>query len=70
MVPQFKLNKLRIDGFEVDAPVGLSELLNTAGAWGPRGNVDQLNKKTERQNGRLVTTVFLIESSKGESCEM
>lgn len=59
MVPQFKLTKLKIDGFEVDAPVGLSELLNKAGAWGTRGNVDHLNQKTERRNGQLVTTFFL-----------
>lgn len=59
MTPQFKLNKLRIDGFEVDAPVGLSELLNRAGAWGPRENVDRLNQTTEQRNGRLVTTIFL-----------
>lgn len=61
MLPQFKITKLWIDGFEVDAPIGLSELLNRSGAWGPRENVDQMKRKTERRNGRLVTTIFFKE---------
>jgi hypothetical protein len=61
MKPNFIITRMQVGGFEVPIPVGLSELLNQAGAWGIRNDepvhLKQYDRRVEMRNGKLFTVL-------------
>ena len=53
---------MRLDDHSIPVPVGLSELLNRAGAWSaaPIPPLDGYRREVKRVNGRLVTELIYI----------
>jgi hypothetical protein len=56
---------MSLDGHSIPVPHGLSELVNTAGAWGiPKQKSaisDQYDRRVEKRGDRLVTVLTLKE---------
>jgi hypothetical protein len=54
---------MQVGGFEVPVPVGLSELLNQAGAWGPKReptHLKEYDRRVEMRDGKLFTVLTKI----------
>lgn len=56
---QIIITRMQIGNFEVNVPHGLSELLNSAGAWAIKKSdstiTDQYDRRVEKRDGQLVT---------------
>jgi hypothetical protein len=51
---------MSLDGHTVDIPNGLSELVNSAGAWGIKkssSNLNEYDRQVQRRDGSLVTVL-------------
>jgi hypothetical protein len=61
--PQFTITRMQVGDFEVPVPVGLSELLNQAGAWGPKReptHLKEYDRRVEMRDGKLFTVLTKI----------
>lgn len=58
-----EITKMKLGDYEVPVPQGLSDLLNTAGAWGIKRQdppcVKQYDRRVEKRDGRLFTVLTL-----------
>jgi hypothetical protein len=51
---------ISLDGHTVDIPNGLSELVNSAGAWGIKrssSNLNDYDRQVQKRDGNLVTVL-------------
>lgn len=56
------ISGIYLDGYSVPVPHGLTELINTAGAWGTRKSEpvnDRYDRKVEKREGNFVTILSL-----------
>lgn len=68
VVPQINIKSIKVEGYEVQVPTGLSELLNSSGAWGMKQQessfVKQYDRKVEMRDGKLVTRLTKRQEAK------
>jgi hypothetical protein len=57
----FIITRMQVGEFEVPVPVGLSELLNQAGAWGIRNeepeHLKEYERRVEMRDGKIFTVL-------------
>lgn len=58
--PRITITKMQIGEFEVTVPHGLSELINSAGAWGEKKEptiLKEYDRIVEKRDGRVFTVL-------------
>ncbi len=64
LIPQITITRLQLGEFEVPVPLGLSELLNKAGAWGIKcedpPHLKEYDRRVEMREGKLFTVLTKI----------